>query len=255
VRSRTEEGGVALPFPLDGPRSDRFLCRVKLYKETPATRSKDYSGIGILVSNLLVIVLAVVEGWSLGSMMVIYWVQSVIIGIFHVFRMLLLRSFCTEGFTSNGQRVPEDAKGKRGTAVFFAIHYGFFHLIYGFFLIVGAATGIGDGETPAPEPAQGAGWFDGPVWFVISILGFVVGHGYSFYQNVKADLENRPNLGVMMFLPYARILPMHLTIVLGGMAGASLASMLLFSGLKTAADYLMHIVEHRVLQKKHEKKS
>jgi hypothetical protein len=26
--------------------------------------------------------------------------------------------------------------------------------------------------------------------------------------------------------------------------------MLLFTGLKTAADYLMHIVEHRVLQKK-----
>jgi hypothetical protein len=223
---------------------------VKLYKETPATRSKDYSGIGILVSNLLVIVLAVVEGWSLGSMMVIYWAQSVIIGIFHVFRMLLLRSFCTDGFTSNGQRVPENAKGKRSTAIFFAVHYGFFHLIYGIFLIAGAATGIGEGAPAAPEPARGAGWFDGPVWFVISILGFVAGHGYSFYQNVKADLANRPNLGVMMFLPYARILPMHLTIILGGMVGASLGSMLLFSGLKTLADYLMHIVEHRVLQKK-----
>jgi hypothetical protein len=119
---------------------------VKLYKETPATSSKDYSGIGILVSNLLAIALAVIEGWSLGSMMVIYWVQSVVIGIFHVFRMLLLRSFCTEGFTSNGTRVPENAKGKISTAIFFAIHYGFFHLIYGIFLIVGAASGIGEGE-------------------------------------------------------------------------------------------------------------
>lgn len=256
MRSKTKEGWPGLPFPLDGSRSDRFLCRVKLYKETPATSSKDYSGIGILVSNLLAIALAVIEGWSLGSMMVIYWVQSVVIGIFHVFRMLLLRSFCTEGFTSNGTRVPENAKGKISTAIFFAIHYGFFHLIYGIFLIVGAASGIGEGETPAPEPAQPAGWFDGPVWFVISILGFVAGHGYSFYQNVKADLESRPNLGVMMFMPYARILPMHLTILLGGMVGATFGSMLIFSGLKTAADYLMHIVEHRVLQKKkHEKPS
>lgn len=253
--SRTEEGGVALPFPLDGPRSDRFLCRVKLYKETPATRSKDYSGIGILVSNLLVIVLAVVEGWSLGSMMVIYWVQSVIIGIFHVFRMLLLRSFCTEGFTSNGTRVPENAKGKWSTAVFFAFHYGFFHLIYGIFLIAGAATGGAGEDAVASEGGGIAGGFDGPVWFVISVLGFVAGHGYSFYQNVRADLERRPNLGVMMFMPYARIVPMHLTLILGGMAGAGFGSMLLFSGLKTAADYLMHIVEHRVLQKNHEKKS
>ncbi len=227
---------------------------MKLYKETPAPPSKDYSGIGILVSNLLVIVFAVLEGWSLSSMMLIYWVQSVIIGIFNFFRMLLLRSFCTEGFTSNGTRVPENAKGKRSTAIFFAIHYGLFHLGYGMFLIAGPTEGSGEGKPSAPEAIGWAGWFDGPVWFVISILGFVAGHGYSFYQNVKADLERRPNLGLMMFLPYARILPMHLTILLGGMAGANFGSMLLFTGLKTVADYLMHIVEHHLLQKKKQKK-
>jgi len=229
---------------------------VKLYKESVEISSRDYSGVGILVSNLLVIVFAVLEGWSLSSMMVIYWVQSVIIGIFNFLRMLLLRSFCTDGFTSNGQRVPENAKGKRSTAIFFAIHYGLFHLVYGMFLIVGPTEGSGEGESAAPEATGWAGWFDGPIWFVISILGFVVGHGYSFYQNVKADLERRPNLGVMMFLPYARVLPMHLTILLGALAGANFGSLLLFTGLKTVADYVMHIVEHRVLQKKkHEKKS
>ena len=51
----------------------------------------------------------------------------------------------------------------------------------------------------------------------------------------------------MMFLPYVRILPMHLTILSGGIVGAGLGSMLLFSGLKTLADYLSQIVEHRVL--------
>lgn len=234
---------------------------MKLYKDAVETKSKDYSGAGILVSNVLVIVFAMIEGWSLGSMMVIYWVQSVVIGIFHVFRMLLLRSFCTEGFTSNGTRVPENAKGKWSTAVFFAIHYGFFHLIYGIFLIAGTATGAGADDpaaaapATAPEPSPAAGWFDGPFWFVLSVLGFVAGHAYSFYQNVRADLGRRPNLGVMMFMPYARILPMHLTLILGSLAGAGFGSMLLFSGLKTGADYLMHIVEHRVLQKKHEKKS
>jgi hypothetical protein len=50
-----------------------------------------------------------------------------------------------------------------------------------------------------------------------------------------------------MFLPWARILPMHLTILSGGMVGASLGSMLLFSGLKTLADSLRQFVEHRVL--------
>jgi hypothetical protein len=40
---------------------------------------------------------------------------------------------------------------------------------------------------------------------------------------------------------------MHLTILSGGMVGAGLGSMLLFSGLKTLADSLRQFVEHRVL--------
>jgi hypothetical protein len=222
---------------------------VKFYREAAGTNSRDYSGIGILASNVLVILFAVREGWNLQAMMAIYWAQSVIIGIFHIFRMLLLRSFCTEGFTSNGKRVAESAAGKRSTAFFFAIHYGFFHLIYGIFLIGFAASAIDPGEVgtnlgPAP------GDTDSARWFLFSIVSFVVGHAFSFYQNVRADLERRPNLGIMMFLPYARILPMHLTIILGAMAGSAMHTLLLFTGLKTGADYLMHIVEHRVLQKK-----
>jgi len=227
---------VSLPasFPLDEPALPVSVSPVKLYRETAAAPSKDYSGIGILISNVLVIIYAMVDGWDLGPMMIIYWTQSVIIGFFQFFRILLLRSFCTKGFTSNGKPVPESPAGKWSTAIFFAVHYGFFHLVYAIFLVGFASEGTGGGL---------AG-------YVVSGLGFFLGHGYSFYQNVKSDLENRPNLGTMMFLPYARILPMHLTIIFGNLLGSSTFSMLLFTGLKTGADYLMHIVEHRVLQKK-----
>jgi len=207
---------------------------VKYYREPSESRSRDYSGVGILLGNAFVIACALVEGWDLGVMMAIYWAQSVIIGGFHFFRILLLRSFSTEGFTSNGSRVPETEGGKRGTALFFAVHYGIFHLVYAVFLLVPAAGVLGGAR----------------VAFLLSVLGFLLGHAYSFYQNVRADLARRPNLGTMMFLPYARILPMHLTILFGSVTGSHLVSLLLFSGLKTAADYIMHIVEHRVLQGK-----
>ena len=49
-----------------------------------------------------------------------------------------------------------------------------------------------------------------------------------------------------MFYPYARIIPMHLTIVFGFNFGGAL---ILFLVLKTFADVIMHIVEHNVLRK------
>lgn len=225
-----------------------LLGTVKFYREAAETDPRDYSGIGIILSNGMVILLALFEGWSLESMMLIYWVQSVVIGIAQFFRMLMLRSFSTEGLSSNGRPVPESAQGRRSTAIFFAVHYGIFHLVYGMFLI--GLGGKDAGAGPAAQEAAAAGGWSDTGWFVLSVLGFVVGHGYSFFQNVRADLERRPNLGVMMFLPYARIVPMHLVILLGGQAGDGVGMMLLFSGLKTGADYVMHIVEHRVLQKK-----
>lgn len=208
-------------------------------------QSFDFSGAGILLSNAFAIVLAVILDWDLRPMMAIYWGQSVIIGIFHFFRMMKLRNFCTSGFTSNGKPVPETPAGKRSTAWFFAMHYGFFHFVYFVFVI-----GILLGKAGAEDAGQ---WSAGAInfaWMGAATIGFLLGHLRSFRQNVENDLAGKPNLGIMMFLPYARIVPMHLTIIFGMGLGSNRMAVLLFSLLKTGADYLMHIVEHKVLQKK-----
>lgn len=49
-----------------------------------------------------------------------------------------------------------------------------------------------------------------------------------------------------MFYPYARIIPMHLTIIFGPAFNLSLPLFLL---LKTIADVIMHSVEYNVLRK------
>lgn len=224
---------------------------MQIFREPTAPGLRDYSGLGILASNELVIFFAMREGWNLQEMMGIYWMQSVIIGFFHFFRMLLLRSFSTEGFTSNGTRVAENVAGKWSTAIFFAIHYGIFHLVYGIFLL-GFLTSDADVDGGASGINPTSGGPMGMSWFALSVLTFFICHAYSFYQNVRSDRERRPNLGMMMFLPYARIVPMHLTILLGLQAGSKIHSLLLFSSLKTAADYVMHVVEQRLLKKKPE---
>src|SRR5438132_766929 len=62
---------------------------------------------------------------------------------------------------------------------------------------------------------------------------------------LAADQQGQPNIGGVMFLPYLRILPMHLTIILGVAAGYT-GGVMLFAGLKMLADVLMHWIEYRI---------
>jgi len=50
--------------------------------------SRDYSGIGILLSNAPAIVVAMIQNWNLGPLLVVSWVQSVTIGVFNFHRMM-----------------------------------------------------------------------------------------------------------------------------------------------------------------------
>jgi hypothetical protein len=75
---------------------------------------------------------------------------------------------------------------------------------------------------------------------------FAANHRYSLRYNLERDLARKPNIGTIVFFPRARVIPMHLTIILAAnFAGHSIVSLPLFLGLKTAADVLMHVIEHR----------
>ena len=74
---------------------------------------------------------------------------------------------------------------------------------------------------------------------------FFFNHRYSYIEHRDHDRTRKPNIGNIMFFPYVRIFPMHLTILAGGaFGGASTGTLILFLGLKTAADVVMHKVEH-----------
>jgi len=203
-------------------------------EDSPVLRRFGGSGIDrpvvfLLLSNLLTIVLAVVQQWDVYTLMWIYWGQSVVIGYFNVHRILDLREFSTEGFRINNRAVAPTRKTQRQTAAFFAVHYGFFHLFYLVFLVT----------HPGP---RGVFTIAG---IVLCILAFYFNHRFSYYYNRERELEGVPNIGNIMFFPYARILPMHLTIILGGLShGDNRLALLIFLLLKSAADVVMHLVEH-----------
>jgi hypothetical protein len=183
----------------------------------------------LLGANLLTIVIALIEGWELGTVMWIYWAQSIIIGFFTVIQMLSLREFSTEGLEDGGQPTAPPTASKRQLAFFFALHYGIFHLAYMVFLIC---------ETQMPR--------DDALSALICVGAFLANHFYSFLRHRAESAGKRLNIGGIMILPYARVIPMHLTIVLGLPFGAGAIGTVFFLLLKTLADLLTHRYKHLV---------
>ena len=175
----------------------------------------DLSAVTLLLSNLLVIVLAISQNWDISTILWVYWVQSIIIGLFQFLRILSLKNFSTENLTINNVPASPTIQTKFFTAFFFAFHYGFFHFIYAIFLASVVA------KTP-----------ENFLSFLIGSSVFFLNHLYSFIHNRITDEKLKPNIGTLMFAPYIRIVPMHLVIIIGALLGNQ-AKLIFFLSLKT----------------------
>src|SRR3989344_8399686 len=189
----------------------------------------------LLFSNLVTIFFAVKEGWNISTIMWVYWFQSITIGLFNFIRILQLKDFSTEGFQINYQPVQPTQRIKIFTAFFFLFHYGGFHLIYFAILVTGKFAEF-YGQN-----------FDPIEWKLIFpvILIFFINHLYSYFYNRPRD-NKKQKIGTLMFYPYVRIIPMHLTIIFGSAFAIILPFFLV---LKTFADAIMHIIEHWYMSK------
>lgn len=186
----------------------------------------DTSFWALIASNLIVIAWALLEGWSLAILMWVYWSQSAIIGAFWFFKILSLKDFSTKGFKINDQSVEPTKATKIQTAIFFLFHYGFFHFGYLIFL----------GEKFKFMPT---------FQLLMAASVFFVYQCYSFFYNRKWEAKGKPNIGTMMFFPYARIIPMHLTILFAFSNWGQQQALALFLFLKLLADVVMHVVERK----------
>ncbi len=186
----------------------------------------------LVAANALAIAVALHQHWGIAVLMMLYWSQSVVIGMANVFRILNLDRFSTERFTINNEPVDPSPQTKRRVAAFFALHYGIFHLVYLLF-IVGASRG-----EPLFTP-----------WLYACTAAFALNHLWSYRYNRDLDRKGTPNIGTLMFIPYIRIIPMHATILLGGLFVSGAFGLLVFGVLKTAADLAMHIIGHQQIKK------
>lgn len=186
----------------------------------------DSSALSLLFSNVLIIILAMVQRWEISTVLWTYWLQSIIIGLFNFLRILSLKNFSTKNFSINNQPALPTSQTKTFTAFFFVFHYGFFHFVYAIFLSIFLNSG---------QPLD-------LNYLFLGGLIFFLNHFFSYWHNRTIGEQKIQNIGQLMFAPYARIIPMHLIIVLGAFIGQS--ALLIFLLLKTAVDILMHTVKH-----------
>lgn len=180
----------------------------------------------LLAANLATMLMALSQGWSLAPLMWVYWGQSLIIGIFNWLRIRHLKQFSVTGLKINGKRIEEPTPAiKRWMTNFFAMHFGFFHLVYLIFLLVFL------GEIPM-ETVLAA---------MVGVLLFGINHAASYRHHLRQDAASTPGIASMCFLPYVRVLPMHLVIFIAAIYGLESAmALFVFLLLKTLIDLIMH---------------
>jgi hypothetical protein len=194
----------------------------------------------LVLANMLPVVGVLWWGWSVFSVMLLYWLENIIVGLLNIPRIL---------FASGGEDNSAQPMVKRlFTAVFFSVHYGLFTFVHGAFVF----SMFAEGQYEEPTPAL--------VWQLVSeqhlywaVLALSVSHLASLVLNYLLAGEYRQvTVKEMMRKPYGRIVVLHLGIIFGGILldilSAPLVGLIVLLLIKTIFDVRSHIMEHRSLE-------
>jgi hypothetical protein len=191
----------------------------------------------LVLANLIPLAGVVFWSWDLFGLVLLYWMETGIIGLFAIIHMAIAARW-----------------GALFMVPFFCVHFGGFMLGHLFFLVImfGGARSTDIAHLQALVVTQ---LDDVSLWIALAAL--CVSHGYSFVLNVKRHFEPQPlkrhatvapdppDTGSLMTAPYQRVIIMHLTIIFGAMLaqwlGSNAWAFALLVVLKTAVDLAAHV--------------
>ena len=204
----------------------------------------------LVLANLVPLAGVLFLGWDALALLLLYWLESLVVGGFTLLRML----------RAGGLKA-------LGPGAFFAFHYGFFCAIHGVFVL--SISAIGSDADPAASLfphdvllpllpftllANLIGWIHAqmPALLFLPMLGFVVSHGLSFVEyQLKRDEDAGRSVQQIMGDPYRRIALMHVAILAGAAlivgvgAGSAVPMLLALVALKTVLDLVQHRRAHQ----------
>lgn len=199
----------------------------------------------LVAANLVPIPGVLFWGWDVAHVVMVYWVETLIIGGINVLRIAAAEpeQVITPQREGTGIKASELPIAKALFIGFFVAHFGGFCLAEGQALAYLFNTDLSRGiyvyarENPA---------------LVIAGLALLASHLVSFRVNyLNGEEYRRVDMARLMLRPYGRIFVLHLFIFAGGAAlqffKAPALAIVIFVALKIAIDYRQHREERKIL--------
>jgi len=187
------------------------------------------STLALIIANLVPVAGTLFLGWSLSDVLVLYWAESAVIGLFNICKIIMISKF-----------------GALFAVPFFIGHFGGFMAIHFLFIYTIFVKGIQGMNDTGNDLADVALLFIG-LWPALAAL--FVSHAYSFYVNfLRRGEYRRRTVSNQMSEPYSRIIFMQLVLILGGglamILGQAEPVLIGVIALKIYFDVRAHIREH-----------
>lgn len=187
----------------------------------------------LIAANLLPIFGVLIFHWSVYSVLLLFWVENVIVGVITLVRISL----------AGGAKFPPN---KLFLMPFFCVHYGGFaagHLVFLSTLFGPDPDRFLDLRATFDDISSEGIWLAAlglAVSHVVSLLTHYVGGREMFSTTADAEMTR----------PYKRVMVMHIALLLGGFAAMSLNShwiaLLVLIGLKIQLDVRAHQKAHQI---------
>ena len=176
----------------------------------------------LIVSNAIPLIGVLFFGWSVSTILILYWSENVIIGFYNVIKMALAQVETKRQLASQ----------RYFLIGFFIVHFGIF--TFGHAAFVFSFFGQENPSFQSLFPA---------------LLPLFISHGVSMYVHfIKNKEYERISFEDLFFQPYKRVIIMHLTIIFGAWVAIAfrLPSLVLvvLIFLKITVDIVFHKKEH-----------
>jgi len=190
--------------------------------DSPGSKASLYL---LVAANLIPAGGVILAGWDVGDIMLLFWLESAIIALFNILKMLRISGPVAIFYS-----------------IFFVGHFGAFmavHLMFIFGLFI-------EKEGVSASIPEVLAIFES-MW--IAVVALLISHGFSFKQNFIDKQEYlRLTIRDQMHKPYSRTMIMHVTLIIGGFLVLALDSrilaLMLLIALKVIVDLKSHVREH-----------